>query len=679
MVDPQQTESIKTLMEGIHKNNIYLPEFQRDFVWDVTKTYDLFDSLVRDIFIGSIIYGKPSFEITVREIDSRPRRGKGSRAKLMLKSFSKDEIERLSQINNFRLILDGQQRATSIYRALKGIDEVWLVIKNDDELSEEAQEKDFRERSLEDMLFEFSGREDEDRLSIKLSDAYSISYEELLEDEMKAKFFDSLSYTAGMDELEEKGVFRKYILVARKLIGLYGSEKLLSYYLLNMSTEKFALFFERSNSRGIQLNFIDILAAKLYSGFNLRGKIEEFETDNQGSYYELNREIIVRAIAYIVSDAKEVDKTYILTNLNHEHFNAHWDEVCVLFKKSLDYLYKENIILSQAWMPYENMLIPLMMFLRELNGNDFSQMDQNQHKFIIYWYWASIFSQRYSSGSNEVIIQDSNLLRIVAKKQKITDRIVFSRLKPQIQSYEDVLSYSKKGSVIYKGILNIVNYAADGLKDWSNTSRLSASSKLEDHHIFPVAFIREAYKNDEIALSLTDCVVNRTLIPKITNIRIGKKAPSIYMGEMKNHNQSILECLKNHLIPEEIINGVYDEFYNDFLEERAKMIYDVIKIEIWDQQKQVIDLFYAPPVNKQSGNIKIFATYHRKRKEATYDIDTQKVFYEGAHYSVSSAADKAKEDMTGKTNTSTNGWRFWKYIDEIGQERFINDFREANS
>src|SRR5690606_370564 len=145
------------------------------------------------------------------------------------------------------------------------------------------------------------------------------------------------------------------------------------------------------------------------------------------------------------------------------------------------------------------------------------------------------------------------------------------------------------------------------------------------------------------------------------------------------HNPAILESLRNHIIPEEIINGLYDDFYIEFLEERARMIHEVIKRVIIDQEKQVEDLFYAAPVNKQSGNIKIFATYHKKRKEATYDIDTQKVFYEGAHYSVSSAADKAKEDMSGKTNTSTNGWRFWKYIDEVGQERFINDFREASS
>ncbi|OLN23152.1 hypothetical protein BTO30_04055 [Domibacillus antri] len=171
----QQTESIKNLIRNIEIGSIVLPEFQRDFVWDITKTYELFDSLVRGIFIGSIIYGKPSFEITVREIDKRPRKGPGSRTPIPPINYSQEEIENKTQIENFRLILDGQQRATSIYRALKGIDTVWLIIKNEDEVEEEIQEKEFRNRSLEEVIFEFSGHPDDNRLSINLADAYSMA------------------------------------------------------------------------------------------------------------------------------------------------------------------------------------------------------------------------------------------------------------------------------------------------------------------------------------------------------------------------------------------------------------------------------------------------------------------------------------------------------------------------
>ena len=134
MNNVDNTESIKDLVQNIASKHIVLPEFQRDFVWGTERTLELYDSLVRKIFIGAIIYGKPAFEITVREIDDRPRRGKGSRRKLETNSFSREDAKKKSEVENFRLILDGQQRCTSMYRSLIGVDSVWMVLKNEEEL-----------------------------------------------------------------------------------------------------------------------------------------------------------------------------------------------------------------------------------------------------------------------------------------------------------------------------------------------------------------------------------------------------------------------------------------------------------------------------------------------------------------------------------------------------------------
>lgn len=320
MEDKQSTESIKNLIEAIDKKTVALPEFQRDFVWEIGKTYDLFDSLTRDIFIGSIIYGIPTFEVTVRELDNRPRKTEGKkRKKLVAHSYTKEEIQTKIQVNSFRLILDGQQRVTSIYRALKGIDEVWFIVKNEEELSTEQASKTSSEISLEELLYEFSGQQDYYRLSVRLSDVYTMMTHEYFEDEVKTNFFSKSILFKDLNIEEEKEYFRKYLLIINKIKDLLKAEKLISFYLLNMSSEKFALFFERSNSKGTQLSFIDILMAKLYSGFNLRKKTDEFE-DLYGSKYKLKQEIIVRFIAYLVSEGRNVDKGYILSNLTFNDF-----------------------------------------------------------------------------------------------------------------------------------------------------------------------------------------------------------------------------------------------------------------------------------------------------------------------------------------------------------------------
>ena len=587
MDDASKTESLHDLVKNVDSGNIKLPEFQRDFVWEIGRSYDLFDSLVKEIFIGALIYGIPSFEIVVRELDKRPRKERGTRrAKLSTHLLNKDEIEKKVKINNFRLLLDGQQRITSIYRALKGIDEIWFVINNESEMKDESKKKEFLNRTLEELLYELNGYEDEERLSIKLSDVYKIveGSGSLFEDDIKNKFFNELVFINLKDEDTKKEVFKKYLIVCGKLADLLKAQKMISYYLLNMGTEKFALFFERSNSRGIQLNFIDILTAKLYMGFNLRNKIEEFESDNPG--YEFNKEIIVRAIAYIASNGKNVDKSYILSELDSTHFSKYWKETSELYKKSIDFLFGNHFIISQSWMPYDNMLIPLIIFLRTIPTKDFSGINESQKNFIEYWYWSSIFSQRYTGSSNEAIRIDSDNLKKIANGTKISDKSFFNKLeKLQVTTINDVKIFSTKSNSIYKGILNLINYESKGLIDWKNTTKLSLNSRIEDHHIFPREYLKDKFKHLEI--EQIDCVANRTLIPKITNIRIGKSTPSKYLKELEKSNPNLSDSLKNHLIPIDLINGSYDNNYLDFIDERAGKISNLINDYVVSKQGKI--------------------------------------------------------------------------------------------
>ncbi|GAB6152946.1 DUF262 domain-containing protein [Desulfosporosinus burensis] len=670
MEDAQSSESMKNMMDTIDKKRVMLPEFQRDFVWEMGKTYDLFDSLVRDIFVGSIIYGIPSFEVTVREIDNRPRKMSGKKRKsLEVFSYSKEEIGTKVDVEHFRLILDGQQRITSLYRAIKGTDEVWCILKNEDELADLIENKEFKEMTLEEVLREFSGQQESNRLSLKISDIYFIMESDLFEEEIRQKFFNELLFVKGKEEEEKKIYFRRYLIFAKKLQDLFKAEKLISYYLLNMSSEKFALFFERSNSKGIQLNFIDILCAKLYAGFNLRKKVEEFEQLN-GDKYRLDRETIVRTISYIVSHGKNVDKSYILASLNYEDFNNYWDEICELYKKALNFLYDNFYIISQSWMPYFNMIIPIIIFLQNLPSKDFSQMTEKQRTFLNFWYWSSVFAQRYGGGTNEVIVHDCTVLELIAMQKKVTDKSYFTKLRAQIE-VEDIYSLSKNSSV-YKGILNLINFTSGGLRDWNNSTRITFNSKLEDHHVFPREFLKEQLGDD--SNELMDCVANKVLIPKILNIKIGKKGPSTYLKEISYRNTLLHESLKSHLLPVDLIDGAFDDFFEVFVEDRAKEIVRIVKETVVDKRDLIINSYYEP-VKKKSVSYSVFAFYRNKKVEATFNSDSQEILYKGAKYSVSGSVNKAKQDLSGKESTSTNGWKFWRFINDDNQERYIDELR----
>ncbi len=585
-----QTESLLEIIRSVDKRTIMLPEFQRDFRWELDRTYDLFDSLIREIFIGTLIYGMPSFGMTVREIDTRPRKGRDSNHTLKTYSFDTDEITMKARTQKFRIVLDGQQRITSIYRAIVGHDSVYILL-HSHLLTLEADE--IKTLSLDKMVQEVTGDESSLTISVKLSDAHDTEVHMLEDDELNERFAKTLfaqKLRKDAEDAQQRKARMLYRRAIKQLIDLYKQQKLVAFYLLDMNLDKFCTFFERSNSRGIQLNFTDILAAKLFHGFNLRKKIEEFESQNPS--ITLNREIIVRAIAYIVASDKtaqsdkkgpvSIDKDFILKSLDAHDFERHWDEVCKLYVESLHYLANQHYTLSQSWMPSENMVIPVMMFLRQIKS--FDRMNEEQRQFLEYWYWASVFSNRYSGSSNETIITDCAALRQVARGEKIAILNYFIRLRPLITEPNDLFSYTKKASAVYRGILNLLGYDAKGLRDWTNTQTLDMHSmNLEDHHIYPKAYILskphlEAMKQSE-AEQLVDCVVNRTLIPKILNIKIGKKAPSMYLFELEQKsNSNLAACLTSHLIPEEMITDeTWDTLFKLFLEERAKSIFDLIE------------------------------------------------------------------------------------------------------
>ena len=165
-----QTESLLEIVKGIDKKTIMLPEFQRDFRWELDQTYDLFDSLIHEIFIGTLIYGKPSFGMTVREIDTRPRKGKGNTTELKTYSYDTDEITIKAQAQNFRIVLDGQQRMTSIYRAIVGHDTVHVILHNH-LLTFDVET--IRTLSLDEIVEEITGEESSQGISVRLSDAYN--------------------------------------------------------------------------------------------------------------------------------------------------------------------------------------------------------------------------------------------------------------------------------------------------------------------------------------------------------------------------------------------------------------------------------------------------------------------------------------------------------------------------
>ena len=187
------------------------------------QTYDVCDSLIRGVFSGTVIYGKPGCGMTLRQIDDRPRKGKGSRGPLRMRHYPKDEIVSKSQTQNLRIILDGQQRITSIYRALTGADNVFLVLRDD------LKPEELIESPLEQILGEVAGEESEETISVRLSDAYRAEAGSLEDEDLDRLFaVSAFGMCVGEENPQWKLYAKAYRRAVKKLNDLYKKQKLVA-------------------------------------------------------------------------------------------------------------------------------------------------------------------------------------------------------------------------------------------------------------------------------------------------------------------------------------------------------------------------------------------------------------------------------------------------------------------
>jgi len=106
-----QKEAIKNVVEEINRK-YFLPDIQRSFVWKPEQIYKLFDSLMRGYPISTFLFWKMDRDVLLKE-------------KIKLLNFVRSNEENSEEIRNYDrdeyfLVLDGQQRLTSFYIALKG-------------------------------------------------------------------------------------------------------------------------------------------------------------------------------------------------------------------------------------------------------------------------------------------------------------------------------------------------------------------------------------------------------------------------------------------------------------------------------------------------------------------------------------------------------------------------------
>ena len=564
-----QSKSIEDVVKLIQDGKLLLPEFQRDFKWPIEKSETLFDSIFQDLFIGSLIVSKPKFDLACKSFDERTRGSRNRKPKpkhFTIKDFEDKDIYTL---------LDGQQRLTSIYRALKGIDEIYLVFKNVDELKSVYNQVSkqvvggyysviagFDSALPRDKTFYFS-----------ISNLYTACVQHYREKQIESEFlqprFDGATYSNEEQELLTEISHQIFKYFATDILK---KSNLLSVQLLDMDIEKFCLYFERSNSQGLNLSFTDIITAKVYTEFKLGQAIDEAKDKYRSGFDDKHVDGLVRYINFLSN--REVTKSSILQSLKGSDFNAHWWGCVDDLVKVQEWLIAQNWIYNASSLPYRTMLLPILSFYQNLPHRDISLATPSQLQQLRLWFFSALIDFRYGGarhGSTNVVLKkDLETFGDLGKGKNVgSDFWADVRID---YSFEELKRLDSNTNAKVIGI-NYYLYSRRQYLNFENFAKVNyLNSPVDVHHFFPSNYIHKSLSANDYDIS--DSMLNKVQINKISNIKISDKAPSVYLGELLKKNPSLHLSLESHRIGDidKIVLGQLDKDFQTFIETRYRLI-----------------------------------------------------------------------------------------------------------
>lgn len=540
-------KALSYLLGSIHERALALPDFQRNFVWQPRETEQLIESIAQNFPAGSLLFmAFRTDTFTPRAVENAPE----------------------LQGDPLQLVLDGQQRLTSLYQAFYGTGDYRYFID----------------------LNHLTGEHPDIELAVFYKSKNRCGpWEDLASQANKlvlplGVLFGGLGFDGWLDEVLEhrletgadKTALRAKIRAARKAYIKPLEDYRFPVVTLShdASLEAVCSIFETLNRTGVRLSVFELLAARFYAkGLDLRSKwrlsqqgatqvVAEFEVDQ---YYVLQA-IALRTFSSTARGA--------VLKLTKEQVEEHWDPVIHGFRAALEMLRGECGVLTAKWLPYAYMLVPMAALWKEhLEQHGPNAGGNRLH--LKQWFWCAALNARYDRAANSQAAKDFVELRRWFKGGPSPEAVAefsfdagrLGAITPRQQS-------------VYKALMSLI--LRRGVSDFHTgatlTSAAIAARAIDDHHVFPKAYLNPTHQPPSQPTELVDSILNRTMIDRITNIRIGKRAPSDYLAEVRTEfdavglAMSFEDLLSTHLIPGDAQAAVWTDDFEAFVQRRQELL-----------------------------------------------------------------------------------------------------------
>jgi hypothetical protein len=237
----------------------------------------------------------------------------------------------------------------------------------------------------------------------------------------------------------------------------------------------------------------------------------------------------------------------------------------------LEILRDDCKVMLPKWLPYQTMLPPLAAVLARAGSPRTAEAGAHREK-LKRWFWCAVFGQAYESAPNSQSAKDVVEMVPWLAGGDPPETVTSFRFDPR--ALRDVTPRQRS---IYRGAICLI--LANGARDFHTqaviTARLMAQEGIDDHHIFPAAYLE---RRGVVPPRVRDCVVNRTLIDRTTNLMISDRAPSDYLAEIRNTPGFPLDSvLASHGLPAGADSPLLRDDYETFLAWRQKLLWEEIQ------------------------------------------------------------------------------------------------------
>jgi hypothetical protein len=532
-----EKEFLRDLLREVHEGRAQLPEFQRGWVWPDRNIISLLASISLGYPVGTVMMLRTGGDVRFKQ---RPVEG----------------ALPPSGVRPERLILDGQQRLTSLFQALKLGTPVqtqdvrkrptsgWFYVEMKEALNVDGdREEAIRFLPTDRVVRDFRGQRLEDYSTAELE--YQAHLFPL------AKVFDPDDWSMGFQQYwdYDRDKIKLWHAFQREVVRHFDTYQV-PVIELGRDTPRQAVcqVFEKVNTGGVTLTVFELLTATYAADeFDLRRHwAEQCRAAWAAPEYRILREVAntdflqaltllatsaQRNIAATAAETVEEDrlprigcKRTEMLGLTLSEYKRFAPAIVDGLKAAAKFLHQQYLF-DTKFLPYGTQMIPLAAILAVL-GKDAQSAGARQK--LARWYWCGVFGELYGGTTETRFSRDLPDVVAWVRGSKIQPRTV---IEAQFTPGR-LLTLRTRGSAAYKGIYALL--LKEGALDWRTGEAATVAGYFDDaidiHHIFPKAWC-DAHRIDS---KVYNSVINKTPLTARTNRVIGGRAPSEYLFHLAN-------------------------------------------------------------------------------------------------------------------------------------------------